>query len=83
MPRYLDEGAIARALVQDCVLEVSTFLTPLETGMMGKSDHDQLQFAVSRTRGLYTFNVGDFCRLHTEYLEAEKIHAGIVVVPRQ
>ena len=32
---------------------------------------------------LYSFNVGDFCRLHSEYLAQGKSHAGIIVSPQQ
>ncbi len=80
---YLDEDTIARALVQGLRARGLDVSTPLEAGMMGEPDRAQLEFASSRQRAIYTFNVGDFCRLHAEYLESGKTHAGIVVVPRQ
>jgi hypothetical protein len=32
---------------------------------------------------VYTFNAGDFSRLHSEYLRQGQDHSGIVIVPRQ
>ena len=74
---------MARALVQGLRARGLDVVTPIESGLMGRSDRLQLEFAKSQGRVLYTFNVGDFCRLHQEYLEAKESHAGIVVVPRQ
>jgi len=80
---YLDEDTCARALIQGLRARGVDVATPLETGMMAEPDQAQLEFACARRRVIYTFNVGDFCRLHAEYLESGKTHAGIVVVPRQ
>ena len=46
-------------------------------------DQDQLAFAIQQGRSIYTFNVGDFARLHREHLQQGIGHAGIVVVPDQ
>ena len=51
--------------------------------MLGRGDEEQLAFATSKDRTIYTFNVADFCRLHAEYMAQSKRHAGIIVVPRQ
>ena len=34
-------------------------------------------------RVLYTFNRGDFYRLHTQYLTEGKYHRGIILAPQQ
>ncbi len=57
---YLDEDTMARALVQGLRARGVDVATPLEAGMMGKSDRAQLELASARERVLYTFNVGDF-----------------------
>ncbi len=80
---YIDEDAMSRALVQGLRARNVDVLTVLDCGMEGKSDPEQLAFAASRGRVIYTYNVGDFCQLHTEYLAQEKEHAGIIVVNRQ
>lgn len=80
---YIDEDAMAHALLQGLRARGADVLTAYEAEMTGRDDADQLAFAPSRERTLYTFNVSDFCRLHTEYMEHEKHHAGIIVMPRQ
>ena len=32
---------------------------------------------------IYSFNIGDFCRLHRDYLVKEKTHTGIILAPQQ
>ena len=46
--------------------------------MNGVSDEVQLEFAASEKRVLFTFNVGDFCRLHTEWMLHGQSHYGII-----
>ena len=57
--------------------------TALEAGMADGSDEEQLEFARSQGRVLFTFNASDFCRIHAELLAEGKSHAGIVVAPQQ
>jgi len=44
-------------------------LTTVEVGRTGTTDPEQLAFAVLQARTIYTFNVGDFAQLHSEYLQ--------------
>ncbi len=43
------------------------------------SDEDQLAMAVSQRRAIVTHNRRDFERLHAEYLNAGRIHYGIII----
>lgn len=45
----------------------------------GRSDSDQLAFAVHEKRCLMSFNVRDFVVLHNQYAEQNKTHWGIIV----
>lgn len=54
-------------------------LTALDADLLGASDEDHLQFASQVERVIYTFNVGDFCVLHTNWLAASRNHFGIIV----
>lgn len=45
----------------------------------GKSDNEQLAFAVHEKRCLMTFNVRDFVNLHNQYVEENREHWGIIV----
>ena len=80
---YLDEDTMATALVVALRARGADVQTVVEAGLQGKDDKTQLEWATSNNRTLYTFNVSDFCKLHQEYLDHGKEHAGIIVVPRQ
>jgi predicted nuclease of predicted toxin-antitoxin system len=56
-------------------------LTAKEANMFGKSDEDQLAFAVSNQRTIITFNIKDFILLHQKWLSEGKQHSGIIVSP--
>lgn len=50
-----------------------------EAGMKGKSDKEQLDFAIKNKRVLLTFNARHFTPLVEEYYRNGKEHFGIVV----
>ena len=77
---YIDEDAMSRALVQALRARGIDVATSFEAGLNGKPDVVQLGYACEHDRVLYTFNVGDFCRLHAEFLAQGRSHPGIVVV---
>jgi len=80
---YVDEDAMARALVGGLRARGVDVTTVLDAGMSEQDDMAQLEYATQHGRVLYTFNVGDFCHLHAQYLAHDKSHAGIIVVFRQ
>ncbi len=47
-----------------------------EVGRKSKSDEEQLEYAVQEQRCFVTFNAGDFIRLHSHYILADKQHYG-------
>ena len=55
----------------------------LEVGMADSSDEEQLEFARTEGRVLFSFNVSDFQRIHTQYLSQGKTHAGIILAAQQ
>jgi len=54
-----------------------------EEGQAGQGDTGQLDYATQNQRVFYTFNVGDFCRIHKEYLAGGKSPSGIIVANRR
>lgn len=54
-------------------------LTAREANMVERQDDDHLAFAAREGRVLYSFNVGDYCRLHTQV----RFRAGLVVALQQ
>jgi len=80
---YIDEDAMAGTFVKGLRARGINVATVLEEGMTGRDDEEQLEYASECKRALYTFNVGDFCLLHKEYLSQGRSHAGIIVVYRR
>lgn len=58
-------------------------VTALEAGMIGREDRAHLDFAAAQGRVLYSFNVGDFYRLHAAYSAEGKSHAGMILARQQ
>ena len=75
---YLDEdvhGGVSKALRRQGydVLSVN------EAGKGGRSDWEQLAFAVEQNRAIFTFNAADFIALQVQYWEQELTHSGIII----
>jgi hypothetical protein len=58
-------------------------VTTLEAGNLGKSDAEQLKFAVNGKRVLLTHNRVDFEELAKQYFEQGKTHYGIIMAVRR
>ena len=80
---YVDEDAGETAVVRGLRARGLDVLTTIKAQRCGATDRDQLAFAVQHGRSIYTFNVGDFARLHREYLLRAIDHSGIIVLPDQ
>ncbi len=55
----------------------------MDAGLTEKADEEQLAFATERECVLYTFNVSDFYRIHTQWISAGREHAGLILAPQQ
>jgi hypothetical protein len=73
-----DEDMYAAVSVQLRGAGLDALSTP-EAGRMGQPDESQLRWAASENRAIITFNVGDFARLHHEWMLRAEHHAGVVV----
>ena len=54
-----------------------------EQATLGKTDREQLEFATSLSRCILTHNRVDFERLHLQYIEKDRQHSGIIIVPQK
>mgnify|MGYP001025447253 CR=1 FL=1 len=45
----------------------------------GLTDNEQLSYAASQGRALFTFNAADYVRLHLDWLRGGEQHYGIIV----
>jgi len=80
---YFDEDAMHSRLVTALRSRGVTVVTVMDAGLAEKSDDQQLAFATERGCVLYTFNVSDFYRLHTQWAGAGREHAGMILAPQQ
>jgi hypothetical protein len=54
-------------------------ITALEAGLTGGSDENHLAHATAQNLTLFSFNRGDFVKLHTQYLAQNRHHARIIL----
>jgi hypothetical protein len=80
---YLDEDAMDDDLVQALRVRGVDVETALDAQLIAHSDEEQLAYAASVRRTLYTFNVSDFMRLHSAYMAEGRTHAGIIFGQQQ
>lgn len=80
---YFDEDSMDHDLVQALGARGVDVVTALDTGMIEVPDEEQLNWATMHERVLYSFNVGHFYHLHTDWLAQGRPHAGIILAPQQ
>lgn len=80
---YVDEDAMDQDLAHALRARGVDVLTALDAGMTERSDEEHLEYATAQGRVLYSFNVGDFYRLHTAYIAEGKSHAGVILAQQQ
>lgn len=75
---YLDEDVHKKIAV---VLRLKGYdvISAHEVKNWGISDIQQLEYAISQGRAIFTFNSGDFSSLHDEYINIGKNHFGILL----
>ena len=58
-------------------------VTAAEAGMIRRTDKDHLSFAAAQGRVLYSFNVGDFHEIHSEWTASGRNHGGIILAQQK
>jgi predicted nuclease of predicted toxin-antitoxin system len=77
---YLDEDSMDWVLVNALRSRGIDIVTVQEIGAQGYQDDQQLNWATNQKRVLYSHNIADFCRLHSEWLKLGKFHSGIALM---
>ena len=80
---YFDEDASDTELIEALRLRGVDVVGVEEAGMRERNDEDQLKWATRHGRVLYSFNRGDFCRIHSEMMHSGQTHSGIVLALQQ
>lgn len=76
---YIDEDAMDTDLVRALRARGADVITANDAAMIERPDEEHLAYATTQGRILYSFNKGDYYRLHTELLIRAMSHSGIVL----
>jgi len=76
---YFDEDSARHSLARELRFRGADLITAIEAGMAGQADEQQLEWAASNGRALYSFNRGDFYGLHTIWLREGRHHSGLIL----
>jgi hypothetical protein len=80
---YFDEDSIQHSLTRALRARGTDVITSLDADLVAQPDSVHLDYATQNGRVLCSFNVGDFYRLHTEYLNSGRTHTGVVLMRQQ
>ena len=80
---YLDEDAMDHDLLRALLARGVDVTTALQAGMIEREDRHHLEQATAQGRVLYSFNVGDYSRLHRAYLAEGRSHGGMILARQQ
>ena len=75
---YLDEDA-PEAIAKALRLRGYDVVTVKEAARKGMTDIDQLNYASSENRVIFSFNVADFCKIHSDFITKGLNHSGIIL----
>ncbi|MBD2695040.1 DUF5615 family PIN-like protein [Anabaena catenula] len=76
---FIDEDSMDQRFIKALRARGVDVITVAEVETISSSDKEQLILATELQRVFYTFNVGDFCQLHSIYIEEKRSHAGIII----
>ncbi len=76
---YLDEDTMDSDLLTALRLRNVDVLSTGEAQMLSRSDEEQLKWALENQRVVYSFNIRDFYRIHTNWVEEKQDHSGIIL----
>jgi uncharacterized protein (DUF433 family) len=80
---YMDEDSQSHAVVGALRAAGIDVATAVAAGQQQRTDEEQLAFATAQRRALYTANRRDFARIHRQWLETGRSHAGIITRSHQ
>lgn len=75
---YLDED-VPEAIAISLRLRGYDVITVKETGKKGLTDIEQLKYASSENRVIFTHNIADFYKIHSDFIKKGLDHSGIIL----
>ena len=79
---YFDED-VSAGIVENLRTRGFDVLSARDADTLGKSDDDQMLYAVSLHRAVVTHNRVDFEKQHTKFLESGMKHHGVIIARRR
>ena len=79
---YFDED-VSVGIVENLRTRGFDVLSVRDAGARGKSDDEQMLYAVSQRRAVVTHNRVDFEKQHAKFLESGMKHYGVIVAKRR
>lgn len=79
---YLDED-VHKRVASALRLRHFDVVSAHEIGRWGLTDEEQLAYATSEGRAIFTYNAADYLKLHMDWLRRGKDHWGIIVSDQQ
>ncbi|WP_375506570.1 DUF5615 family PIN-like protein [uncultured Nostoc sp.] len=76
---FIDEDSMDQRFIKALRARGVDVTSVGEVETISSSDKEQLTLATELQRVLYTFNVGDFCQLHSIHIQEKRSHAGIII----
>jgi hypothetical protein len=80
---YFDEDSVNRALIRALRARGMDVTNAVDAGHAASPDRVQLEHATAEGRVLFTYNVGDFFALHTQFRQEGRSHAGLILAVQQ
>jgi hypothetical protein len=80
---YFDEDSINRALIRALRARGMDVTNAVDAGHAASPDRVQLESATAAGRVLFTYNVGDFFALHSQFRREGRSHAGLILAVQQ
>lgn len=79
---YFDED-VSLGIVENLRTRGFDVLSARDAGALGRSDDDQMLYAISQRRAVVTHNRADFERQHEKFIEQGLKHYGVIVAKRR
>ena len=79
---YFDED-VSAGIVENLRTRGFDVLSARDAGALGKSDDEQMLYAVSLRRAVVTHNRVDFEKQHRRFLESGMKHYGVIIAKRR
>lgn len=79
---YFDED-VSVSIVENLRTRGFDVISVRDAGARGKSDDEQMLYAVSQRRAIVTHNRVDFEKQHSKYLEEGMKHFGVIIAKRR